>query len=91
MKKNMSQLIEKGLPLKNYQQLTTDILHQVWMIKDILSDLPYDPMPEERKINFKFKKPGCKKLLLFDLDETLIHLQRSLIGDGEEEESFEID
>lgn len=28
---------------------------------------------EEEKIEFKFKKPGFSKLIIFDLDETLIH------------------
>ena len=30
-------------------------------------------MPEAYKIDFKFKKRGFKRLLIFDLDETLIH------------------
>jgi Dullard-like phosphatase family protein len=55
------------------------------MVKYMLSDnhFSYQPLREEQKIKFKFKKPGFKKLLLFDLDETLIHVQRSLIGDEE--------
>lgn len=36
-----------------------------------MSALPI--IPEEKKIDFKFKKPGFDKLLIFDLDETLIH------------------
>ena len=32
--------------------------------------------PEE-EIEFKFKKPGFSKLLIVDLDETLIHSLRS--------------
>jgi hypothetical protein len=46
------------------------------MIKEILLDIPYDPMEDDNKLGFKFKKPGHNKLLLFDLDETLIHLRR---------------
>lgn len=46
-------------------------------------------------INFKFKKPGFNKLIIFDLDETLIHCQRedpqddesNLSEDGDEEGS----
>lgn len=90
----MKRILQNGLPLKCYQELASDIFHQIWMIKDILSNVSYSPMPLVRKINFKFKKPGFKKLLLFDLDETLIHLKRSLIEDEdnqEEEEDFEID
>lgn len=36
-----------------------------------MSALPI--IPEEKKIDFKFKKTGFDKLLIFDLDETLIH------------------
>ena len=32
-------------------------------------------MRPDQKINFQFKKEGFKKLLLFDLDETLIHVK----------------
>jgi CTD small phosphatase-like protein 2 len=39
-----------------------------------------DPIPDEevesRKIDFKFKKKGVTKLLIFDLDETLAHCVR---------------
>ena len=31
---------------------------------------------EEQKIEFKFKKEGFNKLIIFDLDETLIHCKR---------------
>lgn len=34
---------------------------------------PLPEIPEEKKINFKFVKKGYDKLLIFDLDETLIH------------------
>ena len=34
---------------------------------------PLPIIPEEKKIDFKFKKKGFDKLLIFDLDETLIH------------------
>jgi len=33
-------------------------------------------IPEEDKIEFKFTKPGFNKLVIFDLDETLIHTKR---------------
>ena len=35
-----------------------------------------DEEVESRKIDFKFKKKGMKRLLLFDLDETLAHCMR---------------
>ena len=31
---------------------------------------------EVEKIDFRFKKAGFNKLLIFDLDETLIHMKR---------------
>lgn len=31
---------------------------------------------ESRKVNLKWKKRGIKKLLIFDLDETLAHCVR---------------
>lgn len=34
----------------------------------------------EKYINFKFTKPGYSKLLIFDLDETLIHCYREEIA-----------
>lgn len=48
------------------------------MIKDIIANQtsPIEPLPEDQKIKFKFKKKGFNKLLLFDLDETLIHVRR---------------
>ena len=35
-------------------------------------------MPKEKEIDFKFTRKGMDKLLLFDLDETLIHVWRGL-------------
>ena len=37
---------------------------------------PYEPLPEDLKIEFEFKKPFFSKLIIFDLDETLIHSKR---------------
>ena len=42
-------------------------------------------MPEDKKIDFKFKKKGFTKLLLLDLDETLIHTK---LGHDEVEEDM---
>ena len=36
----------------------------------------YIELAEEDKIFFKFKKPNVDKLVIFDLDETLIHVKR---------------
>lgn len=37
--------------------------------------IPYEEV-EKRQVELKFKKPHCKKLLIFDLDETLSHCVR---------------
>ena len=38
-------------------------------------------------IDFNFKKPGFKKLLIFDLDHTLIHCPRDQNEDEDQEEN----
>jgi len=75
----LAKILKKGLSVKEYMKMTGDIFKQIHMIKDIFEnqDEPYLPLEEDEKMNFKFKKPGFKKLLLFDLDETLIHVKRS--------------
>jgi TFIIF-interacting CTD phosphatase-like protein len=50
--------------------MTLRIFHSINFIKQ-LSQFPV--IPESKKIDFKFKKEGFNKLLIFDLDETLIH------------------
>ena len=64
--------------LSNYKELTLRIFHTVNFIKN-LGELP--AIPEEKKIDFRFTKRGFDKLIIFDLDETLIH---SIRDDGEE-------
>jgi predicted HAD superfamily phosphohydrolase YqeG len=46
----------------------------------------FQEFPEEERIDFKFKKPGFKKLLILDLDETLIHVKRDNEDEGCEED-----
>lgn len=52
-------------------------------------------IPEEDKIEFKFTKPGFNKLVIFDLDETLIHTKRkgddvvAVAGSGGDDDNFE--
>ena len=88
----LTKILAKGLSVKEYSDLTSDMFIQLHMIKDIFENLeePYEPIKQEEKIKFKFKKSGFKKLLLFDLDETLIHVKRSQIDADEygSEESF---
>lgn len=57
----------------DYKNLTLHIFRSINIIKQI-KDKP--DIQEDQYIDFKFKKPGFKKLLIFDLDETLIHVQR---------------
>ena len=45
------------------------------MIKQLINDNEVKELTDEEKIQFKFTKPGFKRLLLFDLDETLIHVK----------------
>jgi TFIIF-interacting CTD phosphatase-like protein len=41
-------------------------------------------IPLANKIPFEFKKHGFKKLLIFDLDETLIHSLRDNEGEDDD-------
>lgn len=69
---------QQSLLLSNYKELTLRIFHTVNFVKN-LGEIP--AIEEENKINFRFKKRGYDKLIIFDLDETLIH---SIREDGEE-------
>jgi hypothetical protein len=53
----------------------------------------YLEIADDKKINFKFKKPGFKKLVIFDLDETLIHCRRDKdeVDSEEEADYFDAD
>ena len=42
----------------------------------------YNELTEDQKIIFEFKKPNVDKLVIFDLDETLIHVKRDKDDDG---------
>lgn len=64
----------KSLVVSAYKEMTLRIFHSINFIKQ-LKEFP--PIPESQKVDFKFKKPGFDKLLIFDLDETLIHTLRS--------------
>jgi len=50
--------------------MTLRIFHSINFIKQIKT---FPKVTESRKIDFEFKKPGFTKLIIFDLDETLIH------------------
>ena len=55
--------------------MTLRIYHSINFIKEI-KELP--KVPDSKRIDFKFTKPGFTKLIVFDLDETLIHTKRNL-------------
>ena len=62
-----------SLKVSEYKETTLRIVQTIGMIKEIK---PIPTIKEHQKIDFKFKKAGFTKLLLLDLDETLIHTQR---------------
>jgi hypothetical protein len=66
--------------------MTLRIFHSINFIKQIES---FPCIAEANKIDFKFKKLGFTKLLIFDLDETLIHTKRDL-EELEEAQLFQI-
>ena len=51
----------------------------------------YIELAEEQKIFFKFKKPGYDKLVIFDLDETLIHVKRDKDDIGMDDNNIDDD
>jgi predicted HAD superfamily phosphohydrolase YqeG len=59
-------------PLKSsvYRNMTLHIFHTINIIKHF-KEIP--AVMDEQIIPFTFKKSGMKKLIIFDLDETLIH------------------
>ena len=69
-----------------YKKMTFHIFHAINIIKQI-KDKP--KILPEQEIKFEFKKAGFKKLLIFDLDETLIHCQREELIDNDSEFKFE--
>lgn len=72
-----NRLIKSPLKPSQYQQFTRDIFRQMSWIKGLMKIEEADmEIPEEDKIEFKFTKPGFNKLVIFDLDETLIHTKR---------------
>ena len=59
-----------SLKVSEYKETSLRIINTISMVKDVKQ---FNPIPPEQQIDFKFKKKGFDKLLLFDLDETLIH------------------
>ena len=63
-----------------YRELINLIYHTINVIKHY-QDIP--TVQEKLKIDFKFKKEGFNRLIIFDLDETLICVKRTK-GDNSE-------
>lgn len=51
------------------------MFRQIYIVKELMKT-DYNELPEDQKIMFQFKKPGFDKFVIFDLDETLIHVKR---------------
>lgn len=70
------------LKVSHYRRMTFTIFHTLNAIKQVGI---FPEIAEENKIDFEFKKPGFNKLIIFDLDETLIH---SLRQEDEEDSCY---
>ena len=81
------------LKLSEYKTVTSSMFNQLnWIKSKIEKD--YSSLPMDQRIDFTFKKPGFKKLLIFDLDETLVHVKRDAedlgaVQDQKYDEGFE--
>jgi TFIIF-interacting CTD phosphatase-like protein len=68
-----------NMKVLDYQDQVALVFRQIFMIKDLIEhEREYTPLQEDEKIDFQFTKLGFKKLLIFDLDETLIHVKRDI-------------
>ena len=56
-----------------YKDISIQIIQAINIIQQIKQ---FPAIQPEEQIEFKFKKSGFNKLLIFDLDETLIHSKR---------------
>ena len=62
-----------SLKVSHYRRMTFMIFHTLCAIKQVGF---FPEVTEAEMVDFEFKKPGFKKLMIFDLDETLIHSLR---------------
>lgn len=97
--KQPSILSDSPMKVSDYRKITRDMFRQIYLIKQLIEDNEVTELLDEQKIDFHFHKPGFKKLLLFDLDETLIHVkinqganddQNNRVGDENFEPDIEI-
>lgn len=72
---------DRSLKVSVYKEVSLQIIQAINVIQQIKE---FPAIPEDEQIDFKFKKAGFKKLLIFDMDETLIHSKR-------DEEELEFD
>lgn len=64
---------DRSLRVSVYKDVSMQIIQAINIIQQIKH---FPEIEEDQKIDFKFTKPGFDKLLVFDLDETLIHSKR---------------
>lgn len=63
--------MHRCLILSDYREMTLRIFHSINFIKSLGV---FSPVDEAQKINFRFTKTNFqRRLIIFDLDETLIH------------------
>ena len=73
MLKKYEDFPDRSLKLSVYKDISMQIIQAINSIQQIKRFPPVDPVS---MVDFQFKKQGFNKLLIFDLDETLIHSMR---------------
>ena len=71
--KKYEEFPDQSLKLSVYKEVSVAIIQAISAAQEISVFPPVNPAS---KIDFQFKKKGFSKLLIFDLDETLIHSMR---------------
>lgn len=74
------------MTMQEYKNMTLHIFHSINIIKQIG---PVPTLEDDQWVDFSFQKFGFSKVIIFDLDETLIHCQRETEGEEENEFSFQ--
>ena len=77
-------LLARNLRVSAYKEMTLRFFHSINLIKQIKK---FPQIDDSKKIEFSFKKQENKKLIFFDLDETLIHAKKTT-EDLEEDELY---
>jgi len=74
--KNAETVLEREIEQLNgpiYLEFCIHIYQSISFLQTL--KIPFEEV-QKRQVEIKFKKPHCKKLLIFDLDETLSHCVR---------------